>query len=117
MPNGNELVIRVVGDSTQFTRTISQVNTAINRAQGSVQTFGHSSVTSVQAISASLRVAEGNFTGLLRASERFIAQSQVLSSLAKTIFPAIGAIAVGSIFVRGAEEAAKFIDQVNRIPT
>jgi hypothetical protein len=116
MPNGNELVIRVVGDSTQFTRTISQVNTAINRAQGSVQTFGHSSVTSVQAISASLRVAEGNFTGLLRASERFIAQSQALSSLAKTIFPAIGAIAVGSIFIRGAEEAAKFIDQVNRIP-
>ncbi len=123
MANGNELVIRVVGDSTQFTRTITQVNAAINRAGGNAtrmgstfQAAGHSSVTSVQAISASLRLAEGGFTGLLRAGERFIALSPRLSSIAQAIFPLVGGVAVASIFVKMGKEAYEFTEQVRKIP-
>lgn len=116
MPNANELVIRVVGDATQFSRVITQVDAGIRRATGSVQSFGSHGVTNVQAISASLRVAQGDFTNLIRAAERWIARSQTLSAVAKTIFPAIGAIAVGEIFIHGAEEAYKFIETVRKVP-
>ncbi len=123
MAQSNELVIRVVGESTQFTRTITQVNAAINRAGGNAtrmgstfQAAGHSSVTSVQAISASLRLAEGGFTGLLRAGERFIALSPALSNIAKAVFPLVGGIAVGTIFSKLGKETYEFIEQVNKIP-
>lgn len=110
------LTIRIVGDATSYTRTIQQVEAGIRRASNATQQFGHGGVSSVQAISASIRLAEGGLNNMVRAAERFIARSQALSNIAKTIFPAVGFIAVGSIVAKSTMEVAKFIEQVNNVP-
>jgi len=114
--NDNELVIRVLGDDAQYTAVMRRVTNTIQRASGTARQFGHSGVTSVQAVSASLRVAQGDFTNLIRAAERFVAQSRVLSAVAKTIFPAIGAVAIGEIFAHGIEEVVQFVQHLQEIP-
>lgn len=111
-----ELVIRVLGNDSQYTAVMRRVQSTIQRASNTQREFGHSGVTSVQAVSASLRVAQGDFTNLIRAAERFIAQSKVLSAAAKAIFPAVGLIAIGQIFANGIGEAVKFVQHLNEIP-
>lgn len=111
-----DLLIRVIGDDSSYSAVMRKVQNTIRQAAGTQKEFGHSGVTSVQAVSASLRVAQGDFTNLIRAAERFVAQSQALSAVAKTIFPAIGAIAIGEIFAHGIEEVVKFIETAQKAP-
>src|SRR5579885_316934 len=114
--NANALTIVIKGDAAQFTRTITQVEAGIKRAQNTMRNFGHTGVTNVQAISASLRLAEGNMNNMLRAGERFIALSPGLSSVAKAIFPLVGGVAVGSIFARLGKDAYDLIERIKQVP-
>ena len=111
-----QLTIVIKGDAAQFTRTMGTVDRAIQRAQGSVRQFGHSTVSGTQAASAAIRILEGDTTNLVRAAENFIGRSRVLSGVLKTAFPVIGAVAVGAVIAEGTQKLVKFIETANRVP-
>lgn len=111
-----ELKIVVTGDGTQFSRTISQVEAGIKRATNASQGFGHATVSSQQAASASLRLLEGGFTGNIRAAERFLTTIPGISTALKAAFPLVGAVAFGGMIVKIGEEVVQFAQKVNNLP-
>jgi hypothetical protein len=110
------LTIIVKGDAAQFTRTMQTVDRAIQKAQGSVRSFGHSTTSNTQAASAAIRLLEGDMTNMVRAAENFVGRSRMLSGVLKTAFPVIGAVAIGAVIAEGTQRLLKFIETANRVP-
>ena len=78
--------------------------------------FKHSTVSNTQAASAAIRLMEGDVTNLVRAAERFVAQSRVLSGVLKTAFPVIGAVAIAGVIGEGVKKIVQFIEKANKVP-
>jgi hypothetical protein len=88
-----QIVIDISAGTSKFV-------TDIEAAKGKIREFGreaHGSVSGIQAVSANLRVMEGNMTNNLRAAERFLAMLPGVANAAKLAFPVAGAIAFGGI--------------------
>jgi hypothetical protein len=87
-----------------------------DRLANKVKAAGHGTVSSMQAASASIRLLENPLGNNVRAIERLISQSKVLSGVMKAAFPVVGAIAIGSIVLKAGKEIAEFIEKVNKMP-
>lgn len=100
---GPKLVVNLSAGTAQYVADI-EAATAANKRLGSSL---HSSVSDVQATSASLRTLEGGFTNNLRAAERFIASFDVLRKATQAAFPFAGGIAVAGVLYELYENASK----------
>jgi len=68
----------------------------------------HGELTQMQAVSGAIRVSEGS--GALRAAERALTMIPGLGAAAQTIFPVVGAIAVGEAVFRMVEHLGKALN-------
>jgi Lambda phage tail tape-measure protein (Tape_meas_lam_C) len=103
-------------NAVNFTAAMKEAQANLDRFAGKSKTAGHTAVTSVQAVSANLRAMEGGFENNLRAVERWIAQSKVATTIAKTMFPIIGALTFGGMIVDMGMKVADFIEKANAMP-
>ena len=106
----------LAADASSYSAALEKAKQQLNQLAGASRSAGHSTVSSTQAASAAIRLMEGDVTNLVRAAERFVAQSQVLSGVLKTAFPVIGAIAIAGVIARGTEAAVKFIETARKMP-
>jgi hypothetical protein len=113
---GEALTIIIKGDNAQFTRTMNQVDSAIKKANGTMSSFGHTGVSSMQAASASIRLVEGDITRNTRAVEKFISTIPGVSNLLRAAFPLVGGLAFAGMIAKVGIEFAKAIQQAQRMP-
>ena len=95
---------------------IAKYRAAMHEATALSNQFKHSSVSNTQAASAAIRLFEGDMTNMVRAAERFIGQSQVLSGVLRTAFPVIGAVAIASVIGEGIKRVTEFIEKARQVP-
>jgi hypothetical protein len=91
----------------------------MENAKAKIRDFGkeaHGSVSGVQAVSASLRVLEGNMTNNLRAAERFVANVLHLGPVLQAAFPVVGAIAFAGVLGELVNKANEFFKQMQEGP-
>ena len=78
------------------------------RAQEFVNAATEHSVPAMAAASGAVRLLEGNFNNNIRAAERFLSTSLGLGPVLATMFPVVGAIALGAAVVRVGGELIDF---------
>src|ERR1700733_1380733 len=108
------VVITLGLNDTPLRNGLSGATGKLRQFQASVQQMGHSTVSSMQASSAAIRVLEGGMTGNIRAAERFISLIPGVGKALQAAFPMVGAIALAGVFVKIGEEAAKAIQKVEK---
>jgi hypothetical protein len=97
-------------------RGLADVRQQMRQLDAATKEMGHGTVSSMQASSAAIRVFEGGITNSIRAAERFIGTIPGVSAALQAIFPAIGAAAIGGVFIKVGEEVANFVKKMNTIP-
>ena len=102
----NNVTININAGTARYNRQLDQAKAKMR------ETFGHGSVSSIQATSASLRLLEGNMTNNIRAVERFLANTLKLGPALSSAFPVIGAAALGTFLVATAEKLHKFFVEI-----
>ncbi len=95
---------------------VDAVAAGTKRFQRVTQEMGPKIVAPWMASSAAVRVMEGNITNNIRAAERFIAQSSVMSGVLQKAFPVIGGVALLGIFGHLIEKVNEFNKRVSAIP-
>ncbi len=113
MSQVGSIEIEFKAKTDQVQGEVDKLNTKITTNAKNWQSAGQHGVTSVQAISGALRGLDNPMGANLRALERFIAQSKLLSTVAQTMFPLVGAAAAVAMFVRLGTEIKKVIDHAN----
>jgi hypothetical protein len=76
-------------DTTQYDQGIARARTGIKGLEKEMESAGHSSVSSMQAASGAIRLLENPLSGNVRAIERLISSSKLLSSALTMAFPAV----------------------------
>jgi hypothetical protein len=115
MPAG-EVTVRLNLNKDGYSAGMTAARKEAQVLEKAVGDAGHGTVSSMQAASAAIRVLEGGMTGNIRAAERFIGTIPGVGKALQAIFPLVGSIAVGGIFVKMGEELAKFIEATNKVP-
>lgn len=110
------VVITLGLNDAPLKRGLDGVRGQMRQLQASAQQMGHSTVSTMQASSAAIRVMEGGITGNIRAAERFIGILPGVGTALQAAFPLIGGIALAGVFIKIGVEAAKFIQKMNEIP-
>ena len=111
--SGNAALLRAMSEGGASVRKFGSDVDGVKNKFGE---FGSHGVSNLQAISGGLRVVEGGITGNLRAAERFLASIPGIGKAFQAIFPIVGSVAIAEIFIRGAEEAKKFYDELRKAP-
>jgi Lambda phage tail tape-measure protein (Tape_meas_lam_C) len=115
MPAGQVQVVLSVNQAN-YTKAMQEAQRQLDTFAGKARGAGHSTVSSMQAASASIRLLENPLGNNIRSIERLISQSKVLSGVLQAAFPLVGAIALGSIIAKQAIDVAAFITKVNQMP-
>jgi hypothetical protein len=115
MATGN-VTVRLNLNSTGYSAGISAAQRQMRAMQSATAAMGHSTVSSMQASSAAIRVLEGGMTGNIRAAERFISLIPGIGKALQAVFPLVGGIALAGVFVKIGEEAAKAIKEIQQMP-
>ncbi|RZU39326.1 tail tape-measure protein [Edaphobacter modestus] len=115
MPAGNVQVVLSV-DKATYSQAMTEAQRQLDSFAGKARTAGHSTVSSMQAASASIRLLENPMSANIRAIERLISQSQVLSGVLKAAFPVVGAVMLGEMFLKLGTEVAEFVKKANDMP-
>ena len=116
MANGLDLTIVLKGDAANFSAAVDQVQRGLNRATGSSQQFGHTTVSQVQAASATIRELNGDILNNVRAVERFITTIPGAGKALQAIFPIAGGLAFGAMLGEMVVKFADFIKKANEAP-
>lgn len=106
----NNIVININAGTAKYNRQLDQAKQKMR------ETFGHGSVSGVQATSAALRTLEGNMTNNIRAVERFLATTLKLGPALQAAFPLIGAAALAGFLVELTSKAAAFFKEIQNAP-
>jgi hypothetical protein len=114
-PAGN-ITIVLSADATNFSAGLTEAQRQLDKLKNASNAAGHGTVSSMQAASASIRLLDNPLGNNIRAIERLISQSKVLSGVMKSAFPLVGAIAIGGMIARLGEQVADFIIKVNGMP-
>jgi Lambda phage tail tape-measure protein (Tape_meas_lam_C) len=114
--SAGQVRIELVLNSNSYSAAIKEAQGQLDKFAGKAKTAGHGTVSSMQAASASIRLLENPLGNNVRAIERLVSQSKVLSGAMKAAFPVVGAIAIGSILVKAGKEIADFIKKVEDMP-
>lgn len=136
----NTVAVTIVANGTQYSATMARAERAARQFGAANNSLGQAvdgtsrrmremaastraasaeaseAITKYQAVSSNLRIFEGGIQNSLRAGERFIAQSSLLSKIAMQTFPAAGAFAVGAIAFRAYTHISEFIDKLKEMP-
>jgi hypothetical protein len=110
------VTVRLNLNSAGYSAEMTKAEAQMRRLARAGQEFGHSTVSQMQAASASIRVLEGGISNNIRAAERFISMLPGVGAALQAAFPVVGAIALIGVFVRIGEEVSKFISKLNEIP-
>jgi hypothetical protein len=103
-------------NSTNFSAGLTEAQRQLDRFATSGKAAGHSTISSMQAASASIRMLENPLGNNIRAIERLISQSAVLSNVMKAAFPLVGAIAIGTMIAKLGSDVVDFVHKVNLVP-
>jgi lambda family phage tail tape measure protein len=102
MADAKELAIKFRIENTQLKAELAKMREGF-------KSMGEHGVSSMQATSAAIRVAEGNFSRMLRPAELFLSKIPMIGQAMQAAFPVIGAIALLSVFSHVIEK----IDEIN----
>jgi hypothetical protein len=98
MPNAAGSVnINLSMNAVTFTQGIKSAQAELDKFAGKSKAAGHSTVSSMQAASASIREMNGNFANNTRAVERFITTIPGVGNVLKAAFPIVGGLAFGAM--------------------
>lgn len=103
-------------NKANFTAAMQDAQRQLDKFAGKSKSSGHAAVTSVQAVSASLRTLHGGFEQNLRSMERWVAQSKTATMVAKAIFPIVGAATFGVMIGEIGKKVFDFIQTANKMP-
>jgi hypothetical protein len=112
---GNISVVLSVNKAS-FSAAMTEAQRELDKFSGKAKSAGHSSVTSVQAVSASLRSLHGGFEQNLRSMERWVAQSKTATTVAQAMFPIVGAATFGFMIGELVMKVADFVEKANAMP-
>ena len=115
MPAGNVQVVLSVNQAN-YTKAMQEAQRQLDTFAGKAKDAGHSTVSGMQAASASIRLLENPLGANIRSIERLVSQSKLLSGILQTAFPLVGGIALAGLFVRLGTEVATFVSKVNGMP-
>ena len=116
MSNAGSVQVVLSANATGFSAALTEAQRNLDKLSGKTKEFGSHTVSGMQAASASIRLLENPLGNNIRAIERLISQSKVLSSVMKAAFPLVGAIAIGSMIAKLGTEVGEFITEVNGMP-
>jgi len=114
--SGNSIQIVLSVNQANFSAAMKEAQQRLDTFAGKARSMGHSTVSNTQAASAAIRIMEGDLSNLVRAAERFVGQSRVLSGALKAAFPVIGAAAIVGVIGEGISKLVKFIETANKVP-
>ena len=103
-------------NQANFSAGMAEAQRELDKFAGKTKAAGHGTVSSMQAASASIRLLENPLGSNIRAIERLISQSKVLSNVMKAAFPLVGAIAIGGMIAKLGAEVAAFIKKIQEMP-
>jgi hypothetical protein len=114
MSNNVQIVLSV--NKANFSAAMTDAQRQLDTLAGKARGAGHSTVSSMQASSAAIRLFEGGMQNNVRAVERFIATIPGVGAALKFAFPLVGAAALGGLVAKMGIEFAQFIQKVNQTP-
>jgi hypothetical protein len=103
-------------NSTNFSAGLTEAQRQLDKFANASKAAGHGTVSSMQAASASIRLLDNPLGNNIRAIERLISQSAVLSNVLKAAFPLVGAIAIGSMIGKLGNDVVEFVTKINKMP-
>ena len=112
---GGNVTVRLNLNAAGYSAAMTKAQAQMRTFASATQAMGHSTVSSMQASSAAIRVLEGGMTGNIRAAERFISTLPGVGKALQAAFPVVGGIALAGVFVRIGEEAYRAIKQVENL--
>ncbi|MGF7180384.1 hypothetical protein [Tunturiibacter psychrotolerans] len=117
MASGANDVDIVVGlKASTYTAGMKEIKKSLGDLDKQTKEWSAHTVSSQQAASAGIRLMENPLGNQLRALERLIASSKVLSGVFKAAFPVVGLIAAGSLVAKLGTDVVKFIETAQKMP-
>lgn len=116
MPPAGKVAIQFEVNANSFSSGMDKVTKQLKDFQGKTIEAGHSTVSSMQAASASIRLLENPLGNNIRAIERLVSQSKLLSGVMQAAFPVVGAVALGAAIARLGTEVAEFYKKTAEMP-
>lgn len=86
-------------------RSTASVADAAEKMEESFTSAGHTTVSQMQAASASIRLVEGGMTNNIRAVERFISALPGVGAILQNLFPLVGGLAFAGLLFKIGKEA------------
>src|ERR1700761_6734040 len=113
MSEANSVTVYLTVNAADYSSGMKKASQLADTFSGKMRTAGHSTVSSMQAASASIRLFEGGMTNNVRAVERFISTIPGVGSALRAAFPLVGAAAFAGLIAHMGEEVYQFIQHVN----
>jgi hypothetical protein len=117
MPSGTNDVDIVVGlKASTYTAGIKEIKKSLGDLDKQTKDFSTHTTSNMQAASAGIRLLDNPLGNNIRAIERLISQSKVLSGVFQAAFPIVGAVAAGSIIFKLGNDIVKMIETAQKMP-
>jgi hypothetical protein len=116
MATAGSVTVRLNLSSAGYSAEMTKAEAQMKRLQASTMAMGHSTVSSMQASSAAIRVMEGNLANNVRAAERFVSLIPGMGAALQTAFPVVGAIALLGVLSEMVERVGNFTAKLKDIP-
>jgi hypothetical protein len=112
---GGNVTVRLNLNATGYSAEMAKAQRTMQGFTSATAAMGHSTVTQMQAASATIRLLEGDMTRNVRAVEKFITTIPGIGAALKAAFPLVGAAATVGILARMGEEAYKTAHELGQI--
>src|ERR1700744_1666889 len=117
MASGANDVDIVVGlKASTYTAGIKEIKKSLGDLDKQTKDFSSHTTSNMQAASAGIRLLDNPLGNNIRAIERLISQSKVLSGVFQAAFPVVGAIAAGTVITKLVTDVVKLIDTAQKMP-
>src|ERR1700733_1987581 len=117
MPSGSNDVDIVVGlKASTYTQGIKEIKKGLSDLDSQTKEWSSHTVTNSQAASAGIRLMENPLGNQLRALEKLISTSKVLSSVFQAAFPVFCVVAAGTMLFKLGNDVAEFIKKTQEMP-
>lgn len=114
--SGSTVTVQLAINKQTYTAALKSAAKDLDALAGKSKAMGHSTVSSMQASSAAIRLFEGEMQNNVRAVERFITTIPGVGTALKAAFPLVGGLAFAGLIARMGEEVVAFIQKTNGVP-
>jgi len=97
---GSEINVVLAINDSKYSAAIERARAGIKRLQSDMKDAGASTVSSMQASSAAIRLVEGGIQNNIRATERFLSMIPGVGAALQAAFPIVGAVAFIGVLSR-----------------